>query len=167
MPSRVRGTIALMQIHVTVGTGCASTELAAFDRALFRAGIANFNLVRLSSVIPADSGIVITETGCYTAEGGWGDRLYLVLAESRTSVPNKSAWAGIGWVIDPSGQGLFVEFEGNSEKYVRESISHSLKDLLETRDMDAAETNMIVTGITCQDAPVCALVAAVYRSEPW
>ena len=156
-----------MQINVTVGSGCASTELAAFDRALFHAGIANFNLVRLSSVIPADAEIVLSEPGSYTAGGGWGDRLYIVLAESRTSVPNEGAWAGIGWVIDSSGRGLFVEFEGNSEKYVRESISHSLKDLLETRDMDAAETNMVVNGFTCEDAPVCALVAAVYRSEPW
>jgi arginine decarboxylase len=156
-----------MKIHVTVGTGCASTELAAFDRALFNAGIANFNLVTLSSVIPAGAEVEITEPDSYTADGGWGDRLYIVLAESRTSVPNESAWAGIGWVIDSSGQGLFVEFEGSSEKYVRESISHSLKDLLETRGMDAVETNMVVTGTSCHDAPACALVAAVYRSEPW
>ena len=38
---------------VTSGTGEAATEPAAFDGALLDAGIANYNLIRLSSVIPA------------------------------------------------------------------------------------------------------------------
>ncbi len=156
-----------MKLHLTAGVGYASTELAAFDRALFRAGIANFNLIKLSSVIPEGSEIVTADEGSYIAAGNWGDRLYVVLADGRTSVPNESAWAGIGWVVDAVGKGLFVEFAGSSEKYVRESITHSLKDVMETRAMDAATTGIVVKGIPCDDAPVCALVAAVFQSARW
>ena len=156
-----------MKIHVTAGTGCASTQLGAFDRALFQAGIANLNLITLSSVIPAGAELVMAQPQTYTAEGGWGDRLYVVMADSRTSVPGETVWAGVGWAHDSSGRGLFVKFEGKSEEYIRESITHSLNDLVETRGIDAAQTDMRLTSSTCEDAPVCALVAAVYGSESW
>lgn len=154
-------------IHLTSSTGCASTELSAFDRALHAAGIANFNLIRLSSVIPPGAEVVRAVTGQYSAQGRWGDRLYLVYADCRTSIPNESVWAGVGWVYDASGKGLFVEFEGNSEGLVRDSISSSLTDLIETRGFDAVDSDMEVVGATCVDAPVCALVAAIYQSESW
>ena len=157
-----------MNIYITKGSGSASTELAAFDRALNDAGIANFNLIKLSSVIPTGSEIVSTEGQSYVAEGEWGERLYVVMAEERTSIPNETAWAGIGWVIDPeTHKGLFVEFEGNSEEYIRESINHTLKDMMGTRGIDFGEIHMAINGIACEDAPVCALVAAVFQSEPW
>ena len=41
-----------MRLYVAATVGQASTELAAFDAALIAAGVANFNLIRLSSVIP-------------------------------------------------------------------------------------------------------------------
>ncbi len=44
-----------MKIKVTYGIGEGATKLAAFDRALFDAGIANYNLIKLSSVIPENS----------------------------------------------------------------------------------------------------------------
>lgn len=156
-----------MKIHVTAGTGCATTELGAFDRALYEAGIANLNLIKLSSVIPAGAELVVTDPKTYRAEGCWGDRLYVVMAESRTSVPDETVCAGIGWSYDSSGRGLFVGVEGTSEQYVRDSITHSLKDLAETRGIDAVETDMVLSSSSYEDAPVCALVAAVYQSEPW
>lgn len=44
-----------LEIVVTSGTGEAPSELAAFDAALHQAGVANFNLIRLSSLIPPGS----------------------------------------------------------------------------------------------------------------
>ena len=41
-----------MNIYVSSGIGYGQTKLAAFDAALNEAGIANFNLIKLSSVIP-------------------------------------------------------------------------------------------------------------------
>ena len=44
-----------MQIHLASGVGSGPTELAAFDAALAAAGVANYNLLYLSSVIPPAS----------------------------------------------------------------------------------------------------------------
>lgn len=152
---------------MTKGTGSALTKLGAFDTALLSAGIANFNLLTLSSVIPPNSDIIMPEEG-YAAEGGWGERLYVVMAEARTAIRDEYAWAGVGWVQDSaSKKGLFVEFEGNSEAYVRDSITDTLTGMMATRGIDMGEIHMLVEGIKCEDEPVCALVAAVYKSEPW
>src|SRR5262245_11871721 len=101
-----------MKLFLASAVGRGSTELGAFDAALVAAGAANFNVVRLSSVIPPHSEVVQVERCPFAEEGTWGDRLYAVYAEQRTSVPGEQVWAGVGWCQDPkTGRGLFVEHE--------------------------------------------------------
>src|SRR6266511_1543838 len=124
-----------MRIQVSKGTGTGLTELAAFDQALVNAGIANFNLIYLSSVLPAGSKVEYKAKPT-PPKGEWGDRLYLVRAEMRTSVRNDEAWAGIGWIQDTKdGKGLLVEHEGHSESTVKRDIENSLKSLAKNRNM--------------------------------
>jgi arginine decarboxylase len=47
-----------MKLTVAAAIGQGRTELSAFDSALVAVGAANFNLVRLSSVIPPHSTVV-------------------------------------------------------------------------------------------------------------
>ena len=75
-----------MKLYLANAIGRGSTELAAFDAALVGAGVANFNLIRLSSVIPPNGEIVEVERCPFAQDGGWGDRLYAVYAEQRTSI---------------------------------------------------------------------------------
>jgi arginine decarboxylase len=159
-----------MNIHLAKGLGSGPTTLSAFDAALNDAGIANYNLLRLSSVIPPDTQIVDHESGipAETMPGGWGDRLYVVMAEQRTATPNTEAWAGIGWVQEEgSNKGLFVEHEGGSEKKVRRDIEQSLQALMATRNVDFGPIQMKVVGKTCTHHPVCAMVVAVYQASDW
>lgn len=156
-----------MKIHIARGKGVGTTELGAFDAALNDSGIANFNLLRLSSVIPPNVEL-IEETGKIpTVKGEWGDRLYVVQAHYEASSHGAEAWAGVGWVVDEEGKGLFVEHEGESEDFVRTSIRHTLNDLMKNRGKDFGDIHMMVEGITCEDRPVCAMVTAVYDAEPW
>lgn len=63
-----------MRILVSHGTGDGPTPLAAFDSALLAAGVENYNLIRLSSVIPPGAGI---ERGRFTSDPDeYGRRLY-------------------------------------------------------------------------------------------
>lgn len=156
-----------MKIHIARGKGVGTTELGAFDAALNDSGIANFNLLRLSSVIPPNAELIEEEDKVPQINGEWGDRLYVVQAHYETSLNGGEAWAGVGWVVDENGKGLFVEHEGESEEFVRTSISDTLKDLMKTRGRDFGEIHMMVEGITCVDRPVCAMVTAVYDAEPW
>jgi len=159
-----------MKILITQGSGSGPTKLAAFDAALNDAGVANYNLIRLSSVIPPGTSIKTYNTAIPQKDlpGGWGDRLYVVMAELRVDTPNEEAWAGIGWVQDKkTKKGLFVEHEGNSEKTVRSDITQSLEALMATRNTDFGEISMQVVGRTCSFHPVCALMIAVYQSSDW
>jgi arginine decarboxylase len=158
-----------MQIHIASGLGTGPTKLAAFDAALYDAGVANYNLLCLSSVIPPSTEIIIHEDDSKpVTPGGWGDRLYVVMANQRVETPNTEAWAGIGWVQDPeTNKGLFVEHEGESEEKVRRDIQQSLESLMRIRNVDFGPINMKVRGIRCTDQPVCALVVAVYQASDW
>ena len=156
-------------IDVSSGVGAAATELAAFDGALREAGVANFNLIHLSSVIPPDSAVVVAAGLPAVPDGKWGDRLYVVMAECRVHVIDQEAWAGIGWVQDDlTGRGLFVEHFGNSRHRVETDIEASLLALAAGRpEVSFGDVRAVVRGTVCRGEPVCALVTAVFGSSRW
>jgi arginine decarboxylase len=155
------------QIPVLTATGTGGTTLAAFHAALEAVDLAHYNLIRLSSVIPPRTGV--DPTGKAAApRGEWGDRLYCVYAEQRATALGEQVWAGIGWVqrLDGAG-GLFVEHEGDSEAFVSDAISTSLRDLVAGREHQFAAGEMVMTGAVCTGRPVCALVIAAYETAAW
>ncbi len=155
-----------MKITITTGTGEGPTPLAAFDKALLNAGVANYNLIYLSSIIPPNS---VIERECYvTPSDEYGHRLYLVMACHRADEPGTSAWAGIGWTQESeSGKGLFVELHGSSQEEVKQAIDQTLNAMIASRPLPYGPMQCEVIGTTCIDKPVCALVLAVYKSEGW
>jgi arginine decarboxylase len=153
-------------IQIASGRGVGPTGLAAFDAALRTAGVADFNLVVLSSVIPTGSSIA--ETGrIELPHTAWGDGLYVVMAQERAETPHVEAWAGLGWrQEEASGKGIFVEHHGASEAKVRRDIADSLEAIVASRAGTFGPSRMKVCGISCESEPVCALVLAAYRSFP-
>ena len=156
-----------LDIVVTCGTGTAPTELAAFDAALQEAGVAHFNLIRLSSLIPPGSRVRAPRTWPALA-GGWGDRLYVVYADHRVSTPGSWACAGLGWVQDEdSGAGMLVEHCGDDEAAVEARLKATLEDLAGRRPGRFGPRSARITSIVCADDPVAAVVVAALRVEPW
>jgi len=154
-----------MEIKITYGVGEASTKLAAFDKALFDAGIGNYNLIKLSSIIPKRAKIKLGKIKYNQKEYGY--KLYVVLSKCIETKPKKEAWAGLGWVQDQIGRGLFVEIEGSSEEEVKNLINKSLKSMEEYRSEKYGKINHKIVGIKCKNKPVCALVCAIFKSEGW
>lgn len=156
-------------IEVATGTGTGPNPLAAFDSALRATGIENFNLIRLSSVIPPGTDVVAVGGPVSPIAGEWGDRLYVVMAEMRVTEPGQEAWAGIGWVQDAeSGKGLFVEHEGHREEDVRGDILDSLESLVAGRpEHSFGPPQFVVHGAVCDGMPTCALAVAVYETASW
>lgn len=156
-----------MDIPVVTAVGHGPTELAAFDAALVRAGIADRNLIYLSSVLPPGSR-VHRRPRLERTPGGWGDRLYCVMAQARTSVPGDEVWAGVGWVQDATGRGLLVEHEAHDETGLHDLLDASLAALRRNRgDVDLPLRSQAVTGARCDGTPVCALVVAVFEATGW
>jgi arginine decarboxylase len=156
-------------IEIASALGFGPTKLAAFDNALIATGIANHNLLRLSSVIPPATDIVVREGPVATHMGEWGDRLYVVMAEQRSDQPGDEVWAGIGWVQEEvSGRGLFVEHEGDDEAQLRSDLESTMQALVRGRPNHAfGPINTAVQGGVCRAEPVCSLVVAVYEAESW
>ncbi|MCY7401262.1 MAG: pyruvoyl-dependent arginine decarboxylase [Nocardioides sp.] len=154
----------MLDITVRTGSGTGRTLLSAFDHALQRAGVADFNLVTLSSVIPPGSRIRMVDA---TLPGGHGDVLFCVRAEAYAEHPGDIAWAGLGWCVDDTGAGLFVEHHGGSEQSVMEQIELSLADMKSTRAGRYGEVRTAVASAHCTDLPTCAIVVAAYRVSPW
>jgi arginine decarboxylase len=157
-----------LEITLTTGEGAGPTALSAFDAALCAAGVGEYNLVRLSSVIPPRSAVV-TGGGQDQLTGRWGDRLFCVYASQVAERTGEQAWAGIGWVLrgDGSGAGLFVEHEGTSEQAVRGQIAASLGDMVGRRGGAYTAPQVLLQGAVCVDRPVCALVVAGYETAGW
>ena len=163
-----RSSAATRTIQVARGVGDGPTKIAAFDAALRHAGVANFNLIVLSSVIPPRTVVRHVSGQSVRFDGEWGDRLYVVMAEARVSEPGEEGWAGVGWVQEQrSSKGLFVECEAASEAQLRADVESSLDAMVAGRPESFQAPRYVVQGVTCTDRPVCALVVAVYESAPW
>jgi arginine decarboxylase len=163
-----------MQIPVVVGRGKGRTALSAFDAALNDGGVLNYNLIRLSSVIPPGTVVFESDRACSPPQEH-GDRLYVVMAEERSMVPGGAIAAGIGWYQWQCGKGVFVEHEAEgsstveAEATVLDLIYASLRDLCETRRVafDALEVGWRLASAEVGEEPAAVVVLAVYGAERW
>jgi arginine decarboxylase len=155
-----------LRIAVGAGVGEGPTPLAAFDAALVDAGVADHNLIALSSVIPPRATLVRERYEARTAD--YGRRLYVVMSQMRETRPGHVAHAGIGWVQDPaSGRGLFVEMHGGDRQRLQDDLHATLAAMRTARTIDYGPVETEIASAPCLERPVCALVVAVYACEPW
>jgi arginine decarboxylase len=166
--------MAFMQIKVVKAVGEGSTLLSAFDNALQNAGVSNYNLIRLSSIIPPHSKISVVHH-YDTPPEEFGHRLYLVMADIRSSEAGKYIAAGIGWYQLEDGRGFFVEHEIIGEtkiavkSEIEQRIRNTLRDMCKFRKVTFNEKSvkMAVSIAKINNKPTCAQVLAVYKSEVW
>jgi arginine decarboxylase len=96
----------------TNGVGKHRHNLQSFEMALRDAKIAQFNLVRVSSIYPPRCKIVTRERGL--AHLTAGEIVFCVMADSRTDEPNRLVAAGIGLALpgDKDMHGYISEHHG-------------------------------------------------------
>jgi arginine decarboxylase len=154
----------MLPISIRTAAGQGRTAMSAFDDALLGAGVANYNLIRLSSVIPQPSVISFDSE---PVKGEHGDRLYCVYAAATAERPGDTAWAGIGWVRDESGRGLFIEHTADSEKALVELMQLSLEDMNERRGGGYGAIETVTVSARNEGRPACALAVATYEVAGW
>lgn len=84
----------------TRGMGKHKNNLESFESALRSAGIAQFNLVKVSSIFPPNCKIITREKGLKLLQPG--QIVFCVMAEERTCEPNRLVCAGIGLAVPAS-----------------------------------------------------------------
>lgn len=154
-------------IRVVWGVGGAETAMAAYDAALAEAGVENYNLSRVSSVVPPGAEVRVVETA--PDLGPVGGRLTVVQAHD-TVPPGVAdrACAGLGWAVADSGQGVFYEATGESTEAVRETVERGLDEGIDLRNWTpAAEEVRVAMAPSDPDSYTAAVVLAAYgRAEP-
>ena len=154
----------VLPISIRTASGTGRTLLSAWDDALWLAGVANFNLIRLSSVIPQQSRLSFTTE---PVAGEHGDQLFCVYASTLAENPGDTAWAGIGWTRDEDGRGLFVEHSAHSEESLTDLIHLSLEDMIERRGGGYGEIRSVSVSAENVGQPACALAIATYQVSGW
>lgn len=169
-------------IHVAGGVGVAETAMASYDAALADANLHNYNLVAVSSVVPATATVRSVETA--PDLGPAGSRLTVVEArrtvgpstdagsrgadgDAATAPRRADAVAGLGWATGP-GPGLFYEVTGETERGVRDRIGAGLDAGTELRDWTLTDREARVETVAAEpDGHATAVVVAAYGSaEP-
>ena len=155
-----------MTIRVAWGTGAGPTEMSAYDAALADANLHNYNLVSVSSVIPADADV--EAVGTAPALGPAGNRLTVVQAHANTAGPGQVS-AGLAWAESEDGPGLFYEAAGETDaETVAERVQAGLDAGRELRDWAFTEetTRTASTDAEAGEYAAAVVVAAYGESEP-
>jgi len=150
-------------IRVAWGSATGPTAMSSFDAALADAGVHNYNLVTLSSVIPAEAHV--ERVGTAPDLGPAGNALYAVVGRE-TLVPgvDSDAAAGLGWVRSESGRGLFYEASGTDPDAVERAVESGLQRGMELREWAfSADPEVVVESTPADDAEhATAVVVAAY-----
>jgi arginine decarboxylase len=123
------------KVFLTRGRGQHKEKLVSFEKALREAGIAPFNLVRVSSIYPPHCELISKQAGLKLLKPG--QILFVVLSESATDTPRKLVSASIGMAIpqDPTCYGYLAEHEGTepSEKEAGLYTEYLAAEMLATK----------------------------------
>lgn len=88
----------------TRGVGTHREKLASFEEALRQAGIAPFNIVRVSSIFPPSCRLIPREEGLERLTPG--EIVFVVLSENATNEPGRRIVASIGLAL-PSDRNMY------------------------------------------------------------
>ncbi|MFP3254841.1 MAG: arginine decarboxylase, pyruvoyl-dependent [Thermoplasmata archaeon] len=97
-------TIIPSKVFFTKGVGRHKSRLGSFEQALRDAGIAQFNLVEVSSIFPPNAEIVTKEEGLKYLKPG--QILFVVLAKNSSDEYNRLISAAVGLAI-PKDRNLY------------------------------------------------------------
>ena len=122
------------KMFLTKGVGRASAKLASFEAALRDAGIAEYNLVRVTSIFPPRCKIISRDHGVKLLDPG--QILFIVLADNATNEPNRLIASSIGLAMpkDKNTYGYLSEHHsyGETEEKAGEFAEELAAEMLAT-----------------------------------
>lgn len=141
---------------VRTGTGSGTQPLNAFDAALVDAGVGDYNLIRVSSILPPQA-VVGSSIPLLP-----GSRLPIAYgtATSVTRGRHATAAVGVGLPEDPSENGVIMEFHGHlPQDEAHDIITEMTIEAMKIRSKAYREIVVATAEIICEDRPVSAFAA--------
>lgn len=141
--------------HFTLvsGTGQGATPLNAFDRALQTAGVGNYNLVRVSSILPP----MAQEAKKIEVE--FGSLLPIAYGEIRTGEAGRELTAAVGVGIPKNREdiGVIMEYsEYENGKLAQKKIKDMVEEAMWNRKIQIEKILYAVSSCTAGDGFWCA-----------
>lgn len=121
---------------ITTGIGEGETALTSFDNALLKSGIANYNLVKVSSILPSN---VTLKKELNLAEGAI---LHTAYSSITANAFNQQIAAAIAVAIpkDTNKVGVIMEFSGYcSKKVAIDSVKMMVEEAMRNRNYEIKE----------------------------
>ena len=149
-------------IRVVGGTATGPTAVASYDAALADAGVHNYNLLTLSSVVPSDAEVEVLESA--PDLGPVGGRLAVVQARATVEGTGR-ATAALGWTReDEHGPGVFYETGGEFDRReARRRIGRGLEHARGIRAWNLEGSSVAVESAVTDGASFAtAVVVAAY-----
>ncbi|MCM1269845.1 MAG: arginine decarboxylase, pyruvoyl-dependent [Faecalibacterium sp.] len=126
--------------------GSGNFELTSFDNALLNSGISNYNLVKVSSILPVHMAL---KTSIDIPEG---NVLYTAYASKTTNKKNEvvSAAIAVGIPNNPKNVGVIMEYSGichksEAEQYVKMMVVEAMNN----RDYQIKEIVCQASEVVC------------------
>lgn len=118
------------------GIGIGKTELNAFDAALFSAGVGNYNLLKVSSILPPQS---VEEKELRVLPGSLLPIAYGSIVEIKPGVQISAAVA-VGIPEDPNNIGVIMEYSAHSnEDEARSTVIEMAREAMNCRNLKIKE----------------------------
>lgn len=146
--------------YMAAGRGAAAYPLLAFDRALKYAEVSDLNLIKVTSVLPANCSrmdyVPILPAGRISPA---------VMSKCETSVCKTTVSAAIAVAIpkDPNKSGVFFEESGIMELSVAiERASNMCRQAMKDRGTEVLDVTSVGASNTCTFEPVAVLAVALF-----
>lgn len=142
---------------ITSGIGIDRFELVSFDKALYDSKLANYNLVRVSSILPPqcqEQHVVTDKQGAvlFTA--------YASISDNKEGVI--SAAVGVGIPEDPTEVGVIMEYSCcNTEKVSIDIVSQMVRSAMRLRGHKIKEIKIASAEVPVSEGIYSSAVAAL------
>lgn len=136
----------MKKFFICSSIGNGKYELTSFDSALKNSNLANYNLVKVSSILPAN---IQKQKSVDIAEGSV---LYTAFAHKTTNKSGEivSAAIAVGIPIDKTKIGVIMEFSGNCSMLDAEKQVHTMvKEAMENRGYEIEKILSSVKEVCC------------------
>lgn len=145
------------QFTIVAGCGAGHTALNAFDNALQNAGVGNYNLIKVSSILPPFSTEANNVLGI--PQGALLPVAYSTICSS-TIGEEIVATIGVGIPSDPNNIGVIMEYSSivssvDAEEIVRKMV----QDAMNNRNIQIANILLKSSRIIVQNEYDCAFAA--------
>jgi arginine decarboxylase len=151
-----------MEIKILSSKAEGKTLTSAFDLALAKVGLQNYNLIKISSIIPKDAKVIEAQEYKNT-DKKVGDILHVVISEKVSDVKGQRITCGLGWMLADEG-GVFYEESllDSSKELVEKKLLEGLEDAKKIREWNWIDKPKMEIEELVVEKNGCVIVIAVY-----